>query len=113
MPKTNLATKKANYELFHSSNAYFARALMYAWETTADDVRSAFSEGDYQPVHTFALPAEDVAHQLEEIFCKSQNVDRRWRRSSPCRSTSVGDVVRVGTEYWIVAPQGFDLGWHD
>jgi hypothetical protein len=54
-----------------------------------------------------------VDEQLEYVFYKSQNLERSWRGRRQCRSTSVGDVVRVQGVYWIVAPVGYHYGWKD
>jgi len=96
------------YELFHSSGDYFWTALRYDHGCTAEDVRNALSSGKYELVQTFQRSLHDVEQELEETFRESQNIDYSWRSIGPCRSTSVGDVIRVGEDYWIVAPVGFD-----
>jgi len=78
-----------------------------------DDIQYAFLDGEYQLVYTFELPSDDLESQLEEVFFQSQNLEEAWNEESPCRSTSVGDVVRFGNTYWIVAGQGFHKGWQD
>jgi len=110
--KTRLPNRKTKFELFHSSTNFFV-TVRYDWGTTGDEIRQAFLRGEYQLVDTFKLPGENIPSALEEVFFRSQNLDRSWRRGSPTRSTSVGDVVRVGKDYWIVAGTGFDLGWQD
>lgn len=34
------------------------------------------------------------ADSLEQAYFKSQNWERHWNQQSPCRSTSVGDVIQ-------------------
>lgn len=50
------------------------------------------------------LSGEDA---LEAVYCKTQNISAPWNREKPCRSTSVGDVLEIGGEYFSVAPIGF------
>ena len=115
MHKTNCATGQVNFELFHSSPEFFFKALRFGWQIDAVEVRKAFLKGGYELVFTFepsSLCIEDeLEEQLEAVFGASQNLEESWRGDDPCRSTSVGDVIKVGAEYWIVAPQGFQLGW--
>lgn len=35
-----------------------------------------------------------LAESLEHAFVRSQNHERHWNQQSPCRSTSVGDVIQ-------------------
>jgi hypothetical protein len=35
-----------------------------------------------------------LAESLEHAFVRSQNLERHWNQQSPCRSTSVGDVIQ-------------------
>lgn len=111
MRRTKAAASTTDYELFHASDEFFCSSLRYGRGTTAEDIRRAFLAGHYRRVHTFEHPPDSVLERLEMVFYQSQNLDRRWKRS--CRSTSVGDVVRVGSDYWIVAGQGFHKGWRD
>lgn len=103
----------SRYELFQSSDEVFWDTLAYGKSATVDDIRKVFAKGNHKHVYTFELPADDVEEQLEVVFAKSQNLDEDWNEESPCRSTSVGDIVRVGKDYWIVASLGFHLGWKD
>jgi hypothetical protein len=116
MPTTKRKTKTAKYELFHSSGDFFWESLRYGRygpDVTAEDLRNGFLQGKYELMQTFEKPAEAVNRQLEDVFGESQNVEDHWRLDAPCRSTSVGDLVRVGKDYWIVAGVGFVLGWQD
>lgn len=55
------------------------------------------------------LPGEPVEIALENAFAMSQNGEGLWRADSPCRSTSVGDLMEVGGVWFVVAPVGFKL----
>lgn len=108
------AKSLAKYELYHSSDEIFFSVLRYGRDnTTREDIRRFFMAGNYQLVHSLVLSATDVREQLEEVFYRSQNGDESWRGELECRSTSVGDVIRVRRNYWIVAARGFDFGWSD
>ena len=100
-----------DYQLFHSDSSYFVLAIRHGLGTTNKDIHQAFLEGCYRPVHTYRRPSNaSVKGELEEVFIKSQNFSRHWSKHA-YRSTSVGDVIRVGKDYWIVAGTGFELGW--
>ncbi|HEY9790420.1 MAG TPA: hypothetical protein V6D22_08475 [Candidatus Obscuribacterales bacterium] len=112
--KTVPAIEVVEYEVFHSRDDFFVHALDYGIDgTTKKQIRKAFYQGQYKQVHTFERPAEPLEQQLEEIFHDSQNLDEAWHPTSNCRSTSVGDLVKVLGTFWIVAPMGFDKGWKE
>jgi len=52
------------------------------------------------------------ADSLQDAFIKSQNcldgslVD--WNKTNPCRSTSVGDVIQDGDDFYLVKNFGFE-----
>jgi len=56
-------------------------------------------------LHT-SLSGDDA---LEYAYCKTQNIDGPWNPSSPCRSTSVGDVLELDGKHYVVAPIGFTM----
>jgi len=69
---------------------------------------------------TLYTPAALVeTYTLEEAYNATQSIDGPWwkKRGSgvqklaktPCRSTSVGDVIGYGRSYWVVADMGFSL----
>jgi len=105
----------AEYELFHLHESEFISSLHYGDKITFEDIREMFDAGKYQLVSTFQSEGYELDEELEHIFRISQNHEESWRGHGrdPCRSTSIGDIVRVGPDYWIVAPVGFDLGWRD
>jgi hypothetical protein len=121
MRKTSIAIANAvpaidtvEYEIFHSVDDFFNTALDYGGDgTSKKEIRKAFYEGKYKYVHTFDRPARPLQEQLEKIFHDSQNLDEAWHPSRSCRSTSVGDLVKVNGTYWIVAPMGFDKVWKE
>lgn len=107
--KMTMTTTK--FELFHAKKGFLPTSLTYDDTATKEDIQRAFIEGQYESVHTFELPAENPEVQMEAIYYQSQNLEGSWRGDSVCRSTSVGDVIRVDNRYWIVGPEGFDFGW--
>lgn len=108
MPKNRTASDK--YDLFHASEDYFLTSLRYGRGTTVREIQHAFLQ-NYQLVHCFELPTLERQKQLETIFNESQNIDASWKKDMNCRSTSVGDVIRIRQHHWIVAAEGFDYGW--
>jgi hypothetical protein len=108
--------KCIKYELFQACDEFYQEFLLSRGcgpPMTNKDFRQAFLDGKYHWVETFELPGEDVEDQLEVVFYKSNNIDGSWRREIPCRSTSVGDLVKVGKDYWIVASIGFEIAWSE
>lgn len=47
------------------------------------------------------------ANSLEMAYQKSQNHEWPWNTTNPCRSTSVGDVIALNDEYYMVSSIGF------
>lgn len=47
------------------------------------------------------------ATSIEEAYAKTQNLDRHWNYNKPCRSTSVGDVIQVDDQNFLVTNVGF------
>jgi hypothetical protein len=109
MRRPKLKMANVTYELFHCSREFFN----FSQFGSCREIRRLYLEGCYQLVHTFRKPAKQLDHRLEEVFEESQNIETSWRGSNPCRSTSVGDIVRVGRDYWIVAAFGFVRGWRE
>jgi len=101
------------YEVFHAHGDYFWTSLHYGFgDPSSKQIRQAFNEGLYRLEHTLDLAGVDIQEQLEEVFRLTNDGNCACGRTD-VRSTSVGDVVRVGNQFWIVAPQGFDNGWQD
>jgi hypothetical protein len=113
MRKTARSKKTVAFQLFQASGDFFWMSLCYGQGGTEEVLRHAYLTGFYELVHTFIMPREDLLDRLEEVFYRSQNLDQSWRKGRPCRSTCVGDIVRVEDEFWIVASEGFKLGWRD
>jgi len=44
---------------------------------------------------------------LEAAYCAAQNVNSAWNPRQPCRSVSVGDVLKLAEQHYVVAPVGF------
>lgn len=101
------SVSKATYVLYHASADFFFHALQYSRDRNTSDIAQAFKSGQYSEVHRFDLPVNEVDEQLESIFMQTQNHDEAWKPDAPCRSTSVGDIVRVKDDYFIVASVGF------
>jgi hypothetical protein len=58
----------------------------------------------------------NVTRTLEVLFYDTNSIDENWYETLPfvteeaqkgCRSTSVGDVISIGSESWIVASCGW------
>lgn len=113
MREAVIGTKTINCELFHSKDEFFIYSSGYMRRCDTDDIRDAFLNGDYELVSTFDRSSSSLEDELEGIFQKSQNLEHSWRGKDACRSTCVGDVVRVGKDYWIVAGTGFNFGWSE
>jgi hypothetical protein len=100
--------KLAKFEVFHAMGDFFWTSLHYGWECTPADILEALHDGRYELVATFELVREDLDFQLEHIYRITNNVEDSWREISPCRSTSVGDVVKVDDDVYVVAARGYD-----
>ena len=48
-----------------------------------------------------------VRDALEAAYCAAQNVNSAWNPRQPCRSVSVGDVLKLAEQHYVVAPVGF------
>jgi hypothetical protein len=99
----------AYIELFHAQNTrdsffYKAGGSIYS---AADAVKSFRNEG-YVGVATFEIETGETDAMLEEVYVRSQNITHAWRAHNPTRSTSVGDILRIGTDLYIVAGFGFE-----
>lgn len=70
----------------------------------ATDPKKMFQEIDRQP-REYAGFVE--ANSLDEAFKNSQNLDESWNKQSPCRSTSVGDVIQNDVGFYMILGQGF------
>lgn len=100
--------KPVEYEVFHSMGEFFWVALEKARAKDDRALVKALIEGEYQSVFISNIPAYfpiELDSQLERIFDETQNLDKAW--NPPNRSTSVGDIVRVGEEFWVVASVGY------
>lgn len=64
---------------------------------------------DEEPDQYRKCVGEVTATCLEEAYFKSQNLDRHWNKTKPCRSTSIGDVIQVDDKNFLVAGSGFLL----
>jgi len=60
----------------------------------------------------YTLVATVEADDLDEAYAMTQNVEKAWNTEKPCRSTSVGDVLKVEKEhhrkFHVVAACAFD-----
>jgi hypothetical protein len=67
---------------------------------------NGFQEIDVQP-RKYVGCVE--ATSLDEAFYLSQNFDEPWNPTTPCRSTSVGDVIQSDDDFFMVCGSGFKL----
>lgn len=54
---------------------------------------------------------DDDTTDLEVVYEKTQNIDRAWNASAPCRSVSVGDLVREISTADNTAEISFGRAW--
>ena len=47
------------------------------------------------------------ADSLEHAYTLSQNLEETWNKNEPCRSTSIGDVIRFKNDLFLVHDFGF------
>lgn len=94
--------------LFHASDDIFSDSLRFRAGGGYGEKQAIenFNDGKYEEVATFDIQNFDSS-SLEYIYASSQNIDSDWRPDSPTRSTSVGDIVKVGEQLYIVASCGF------
>jgi hypothetical protein len=71
------------------------------WHSVGED---KFSEVEHQEREYVATV---MANSIEMAYRASQNHEWAWNIDSPCRSTSVGDVIKVGLQYFMVCGFGF------
>lgn len=62
---------------------------------------------DEEFIQERALVGTVQAESLEDAYRLSQNFDSNWNEQNPCRSTSVGDVIRGTEGFFVVAGIGF------
>jgi hypothetical protein len=62
---------------------------------------------DFENVGAIEVDNESVNQALGQAFHKSQNIEDAWRPDRPCRSTSVGDVMKFGEQWYEVMGVGF------
>jgi hypothetical protein len=62
---------------------------------------------DEEFVQERSLVGTVQASSLDEAYSLSQNFDKNWNELNPCRSTSVGDVIRGEEGFFLVAGFGF------
>lgn len=106
-PKSKMVkpqSKIVSYDLFHSCGEVFWELLRYRDE---QEVVQALEAGKYHWMHTFELDVCSVDQGLDQVFELGQNFDEPWNPRFECRSTCVGDVIRVNGEFWVIASQGF------
>lgn len=48
------------------------------------------------------------ADSVEDAFIKTQNFDTNWNTNKPCRSTSVGDIIKCNNDMYQVLGVGFE-----
>lgn len=108
-------TKTVTFELFHSVDDRFWEYLRYGRDNVnAAFIREGFRSGDYIQVGTFkrpAFPAKELHDELERLFYITNHINGEWDGTRRC--TSVGDVIKHGKNYYIVAPVGFDFAWNE
>lgn len=92
-------------DIFHASDDLFAESVLPGF--APHRALAAFEDGRYDLVHTFDSQLPTVASALEDVYAASQNIDGPWC-DPPHRSTSMGDILRVDGELYMVAMLGFE-----
>jgi hypothetical protein len=67
---------------------------------------NGFQEVDVQP-RKYVGCVEAIS--LDEAYYLSQNFDEPWNPITPCRSTSVGDIIQSDDDFFMVCNSGFQL----
>jgi hypothetical protein len=67
---------------------------------------SMFTQKQDQPRK---LVGEIEASNLDDAYFKTQNWETPWNMATPCRSTSVGDVIESDEGFYMVCGMGFKL----
>jgi len=104
----------AKVYIYHSQN--FADSMMYGKASTIWNefiAVKAYIEGKYDFAGELEIPlfgpgVTEVEACLEHAYMRSQNIDSHWNKASPCRSTSVGDIIKIEDDLYIVGSVGFD-----
>jgi hypothetical protein len=92
--------------IFHKTNGRF-------FEANTDTV----SLDDYEEVGTYEsgknIPEVETDYFLDEVYMNSNSIHRHWSENEGvtggkrARSTSVGDLIKIGTVFFEVASVGF------
>jgi len=101
---------KIKCEVFHSSEEFFWKAIRYYMNMTVSDLARAFRRGKYNLTGFVEVPICDTGNEwyaLEYAFEKTQTKSKEWSCKKPGRSTSVGDILKIGDNYYVVAPVEF------
>ena len=67
---------------------------------------SMFSHVENQPR---ILVGQIEASSIDDAYFKTQNWNEPWNMATPCRSTSVGDVIESDEGFYMVCGIGFKL----
>lgn len=82
-----------------------------AFFSSAEHMATVHVSG-YKYAGTINVSGGDDTTDLECVFEKTQNIDRAWHASAPCRSLSVGDLVReVGAAASDPSDVSFGRAW--
>lgn len=113
---TTYTVQQLNWEAAEAINRH-ARLDLTGGFVPATDARNVRMLGAaYDTVAVLEIDdSESITEALETIFRLTNSIDAAWYESAderfvskrPARSTSVGDVIRVGEELFLCAPMGF------
>jgi hypothetical protein len=98
-------------QVYHAQNTH--DSLFYRRDGkiyNATQALAIFVLGGYDFVGEFETPSTlmDDEWNLEKVYEKTQNINEAWNKKKPCRSTSVGDILKFGDDLYIVASFGFE-----
>jgi hypothetical protein len=84
--------------IYHATDGAFRDTIC------GERVEHHIANGHYGYAGSLEIEADSAKAACEIAYSRSQNVDRPWRPALPCRSTSVGDVMRA----WVPNAQRTD-----
>ena len=71
-----------------------------------------YKAGEYDKVGEIEVPFNahptSIDEYLEVAYEKTQNINGSWNHTKRCRSTSVGDILQIDEEIYIVSSFGFE-----
>lgn len=99
---------QASETLFRDSCDYRRGGRFFNQAKAIAAVATRETTGAYKFAGAIDCPVGDRNAVLEHAYSRSQNGEIAWNLTTPCRSTSVGDILMIDEDAYIVASFGFD-----